>query len=82
MHNSPVCCAFVLVGGGADKGADAAGHRGTAGAEPRGEPNSHAGEGRTHRKTGQEGEGAGGRRAEVCVSHHFTCFFFFNRKIY
>lgn len=56
------------VGGRTGEGADAAGHRGTAGAELRGEPSSSTGERRAHRETRQKGEGAGGCCAEVGVS--------------
>lgn len=64
----------VSVGGGSDEGADAAGHSGTAGAELRGEPHSSAGERRTHRETGQEGEGADGCRAEVFLRFFFCLY--------
>lgn len=65
-------CVCLSVGGCTGEGADTAGHRGTAGAKLRGEPNSSAGERRAHRETGQEGEGAGGCRAEVSVFISFS----------
>lgn len=69
-----VCvCVFLSVGGGTDEGADAAGHSGAAGAQLRGEPKRPAGERRSDRETGQEGEGAGGRSAKVCVRVRRLC---------